>query len=133
MTVEHILSRNINLEDYKITNKDLGFESDKDRESYLHKIGNLTLLFNTDNSAVGNGIYKEKLDVYKQSKFIITSTIVKPLSTPIKNGKDTAYCKMVNENEVQYGAKKLWTKDLIDKRGEDLANLMYNVLTKGIQ
>lgn len=131
ITVEHILSRNLKLEDYKITNEKLGFESDKERESYLHKIGNLTLLYNTDNSAIGNGIFQEKKEVYKQSTFIITSSIIKPLTTPIKNGKDTAFYQMVNENETQYASgKKLWTKEYIDERGNDIANFMYSILTK---
>lgn len=131
LTVEHILSRSLDLESAKITNQDLGFESDKQKEAYMHRIGNLTLLYNTDNSAVGNSIFAEKLEIYKKSQFIITSTIVEPLATPVKNGQDTAFCNLINQNEKKYEpVNGQWTRELIEKRSEDMATLVYRVLTK---
>lgn len=131
LTVEHILSRSLDLDSAKITNQDLGFESDKQKEDYMHRIGNLTLLYNTDNSAVGNSIFAEKLEIYKKSQFIITSTIVEPLATPVKNGQDTAFCNLINQNERNYEpVKGQWTRELIEKRSGDIATLVYRILTK---
>lgn len=131
LTVEHILSRSLDLESAKITNQDLGFESDKQREDYLHRIGNLTLLYNTDNSAIGNSIFSEKMEIYKKSQFIITSTIVEPLTTPVKNGQDTVFCNMVNRNERNYeSVNGQWTRELIEKRSEDIVALLCRILTK---
>lgn len=131
LTVEHILSRSLDLESAKITNQDLGFESDKQREDYLHRIGNLTLLYNTDNSAIGNSIFAEKMEIYKKAQFIITSTIVEPLSTPVKNGQDTVFCNLINRNERNYkSVNGQWTRELIEKRSEDIVALVCRILTK---
>lgn len=131
LTVEHILSRSIDLDSVNITNQDLGFESNKQREDYIHRIGNLTLLYNTDNSSIGNSIFAEKMEIYKKSQFIITSTIVEPLTTPVKNGQDTAFCNLINQNEKNYEPiNGQWTRDLIEKRSEDIVTLVYKILTK---
>jgi len=134
ITVEHILSRSLDVDALGITNDELGFESDKERESYIHRIGNLTLLFNTDNSSLGNGTYEEKEEMYKQSKFIITSTIVEKLTTPVKNGKDTAFFKKINSYEKNYSSENgQWTKAMIDARSSDLAILVYKILTNDFE
>ena len=72
ITVEHILSQNLDFEKEGIKLADLGFETQKQLEDYLHRIGNLTLLYNTDNSAIGNWDFADKTDVYKKSDFKIT-------------------------------------------------------------
>lgn len=131
LTSEHILSKLLDLDSAKITNQDLGFESDKQKAEYMHRIGNLTLLYNTDNSAVGNSIFADKLEIYKKSQFIITSTIVEPLVTPVKNGQDTAFYNLINQNEKNYkSVNGQWTKELIEERSRDIATLVYRVLTK---
>lgn len=131
LTSEHILSKLLDLDSAKITNQDLGFESDKQKAEYMHRIGNLTLLYNTDNSAVGNSIFADKLEIYKKSQFIITSTIVEPLVTLVKNGQDTAFCNLINQNEKNYkSVNGQWTKELIEERSRDIATLVYRVLTK---
>lgn len=131
LTVEHILSRSLDLDRVKITNQDLGFESDKQKEDYMHRIGNLTLLYNTDNSALGNSTFAEKSEIYKMSQFIITSTIIEPLVTPVKNGQDTAFCNLINKYEKNYeSVNGQWTMKLIEKRSRDIATLVYSILTK---
>ena len=134
LTSEHILSRLLDLDSAKITNQDLGFESDKQKAEYMHRIGNLTLLYNTDNSAVGNSIFADKLEIYKKSQFIITSTIVEPLVTLVKNGQDTALYNLINQNEKNYKAVNgQWTKELIEERSRDIATLVYRILTKKVK
>ncbi len=125
ITVEHILSRNIS----EVSNEELGFEDDKERRDYIHRLGNLTLLYNTDNSAIGNTSFEEKIPTYKLSDFIMTSTLVEPFMTTVKNGKDTVLCKTINRFEKQYVAdNNHWTKSLIDKRSVDLSKLLVCVV-----
>ena len=129
LTVEHIQSQNMDPADYTIS--DLGFSDETERLSYLHKMGNLTLLYNGDNSSIWNDKFVNKLNCYKGSDFMLTSTIVTPETTTQKHGKDTDQCNRINKYEKQYeaSAKGHWTKKLIENRGMDMAELMYRILT----
>lgn len=131
ITVEHILSRNIDMSNRKYS--DLGFNNEEDKKDNIHRLGNLTLLYNTDNASVGNGTYNDKKESYKNSDFIMTKTLVTPLKTSVKKGKDTALYASINQYEKQYAGKKgMWTKSLIEKRSEDLADLMERIVLNNI-
>ncbi len=131
ITVEHILSRNIDMSHLKYS--DLGFNNEEDKKDNIHRLGNLTLLYNTDNASVGNGTYNDKKESYENSDFIMTKTLVTPLRTSVKKGKDTALYASINKYEKQYTGKKgLWTKSFIEKRSEDLAALMERIVLKNI-
>lgn len=127
VTVEHILSRNLDMKD--VTNFDLGFDSDEGRKDNIHRLGNLTLLYNTENSSLGNSPFSDKVITYKNSDFILTSTLIEPVETGVKNGQDTRVCEYINKFEKQYEVKDgQWTKQLIDQRSEDLADLMMAIV-----
>lgn len=131
ITVEHIQSRNLDMT--KVDLKQLGYSDEKERQEYKHRLGNLTLLFNTDNSAVGSGTYKEKEDAYRSNYFVLTSTLIEPKITTVKNGQDSKLCGRINKYEKQYSPENdNWTKELIEKRGKDLAKLIYDVLTNNV-
>lgn len=133
VSVEHILPQHFDFEKKHIKLSDLGFESESELKNYINRIGNLTLIAGDANSSMGNAVFEEKKVYYKMSNFVLTSTIVEPKTTEIKTGPDAKLCKMINQNEKQYGVKeKYWTKDLIDKRSHDIASLMYNILMKKI-
>ncbi|WP_022763317.1 DUF262 domain-containing protein [Butyrivibrio sp. AD3002] len=123
ITVEHILSRNLDLSNISLN--DLGFSDDTERRDSIHKLGNLTLLYNTDNASVGNGSFKEKCPAYRISDFVMTSTIIEPVETGVKNGLDTRLFAYINKFEKQYISQNgQWTKELIETRSNDLAKLL---------
>ncbi len=129
ITVEHILSRNLDMTD--LSYSDLEFSDENEKKEYIHRFGNLTLLYNTDNSSVGNGEFKDKKPAYRSSDFVMTSTLVGPVETVVKNGLDTKLFAYINMFEKQYSTPNgQWTKSLIEKRSEDLADLMERIVLK---
>lgn len=129
ITVEHILSRNLDMTDIDYTV--LGFSDENEKKENIHRFGNLTLLYNTDNSSVGNKVYSEKEAAYKVSDFIMTSTLIEPVKTTVKNGTDTRLFAYINAFEKQYGGTNgYWTKAIIEKRSSDLAELMEHIILK---
>lgn len=127
ITVEHILSRNLDMAG--ISFDDLEFLDETERKEYIHRFGNLTLLYNTDNASVGNGKYVDKYAAYKTFDFIVTSTLIEPVHTAVKNGMDTRLFGYINKFEKQYkGNNGLWTKSLIDRRSNDMADLMEKIV-----
>lgn len=127
ITVEHILSRslNINLEEY-------GFISHDELQDYKNRIGNLTLLYNVENSSLGNSSFGEKINAYEKTDFIITRTIVKNVETSVKGGKTAKNVELLNEYQPNYVTrdKKIWTKEDIDRRGENIAKLVSFLVSK---
>lgn len=131
VSVEHILPQHFDFAKKHITLSNLGFESEAELKNYINRIGNLTLIAGNANSSMGNAVFEEKKTYYKTSNFILTSTIIEPKITEIKTGPEANLYAIINQNEHQYGVKEhYWTKDLIDKRSHDIANLMHNILTK---
>lgn len=131
ITVEHILSKQISLDDYNISYNDIGFQNKGDFDNNKHRIGNLTLLYRDQNSSLKNKSFIEKKDMYANSNFRITSTIIKPLHTEIKNGAETKLFEKINSNEKQYASNNThWNVNLIDERGRNIANLLYSILTQ---
>lgn len=129
ITVEHILSRNLDMSN--ISYVDLELVDEAEKRDYIHRLGNLTLLYNTDNASVGNGSYNDKMVAYKISDFIMTSTLIEPVVTGVKNGLDTRLFAYINKFEKQYSSDNgQWKKTLIEQRGADLAELMERIVLK---
>ncbi len=126
--MEHILSRNIDLSDYN----DAGFENQQDFKEHINRIGNFTLLYNTDNSSIGNKMFKDKIEMYKSSDFKITNVIAEPLTTEVKSGMDTKLFNLINDLEKTYTPNENghFSKLLIEQRSEEVANALYKILTK---
>ena len=133
LTAEHIQSQHLNSADYTL--KDLGYTSEEKRKAYLHRIGNLTILYNGDNASVGNDKFVNKKACYAGCDFILTSTIVQKETTTQKHGKDTKQCNIINKYEKQYIESKEghWTKDHIIQRSKDMSDLLFRILTKQIE
>ncbi len=131
-SLEHILPQTLDSGTKRITYKELGFESEEERKGYLHRIGNLTLMDLTENISMQNVSFEKKKEYYKESEFIITSTIVKQYKKNVKSGPTAQLADRIRKYEKQYGkaSQKYWTKDLIEQRGKDLTGLIYDVLTK---
>lgn len=127
ITIEHILSRKIDLDD----SNDAGFSNLSEKKDYENRIGNLTLLYNTDNSSIGNKKFEGKMQIYKDSDFKMTHCIVEPLSTSIKSGIDTKLYSKINKIEKSYkpNLKGHFDKELIEQRSKDFAEALYKILT----
>ncbi len=132
-SVEHILSQKLDFEEEGISYKDLKFKSDDERKSYLHRIGNLTLIDISENSSMQNSSFKNKKSYYEASEYIMTSTIVKAKPKNVQSGHQAELCDKINKYEKQYKPKgNHWTKEMIDKRGQDLTDLICKMLTKQV-
>lgn len=127
ITVEHILSRSL-----KIDHEEYGFQNDEEHRDYLNRIGNLTLLYNAENSGLGNSTFGEKIDAYGKTDFIITRTIVKQVETSVKGGKTAKNVNLINEYQPNYVTKNksIWSKRDIDRRGENIAKLVSYLVGK---
>lgn len=55
-------------------------------------------------NSVGNGSYNDKMVAYKNSDFIMTSTLIEPVVTGVKNGLDTRLFAYINKFEKQYSS-----------------------------
>ncbi len=132
-SVEHILSQKLDYKEEGISYKDLKFKSDDERKSYLHRIGNLTLIDISENSSMQNGSFKNKKKYYEESDYIMTSTIIKAKPKRVKSGHHAELCDKINEYEKQYNPKgNHWTKEMIDKRSQDLTDLICKMLMKQV-
>ncbi|WAA13360.1 DUF262 domain-containing protein [Fervidibacillus halotolerans] len=127
ISVEHILSRSL-----KINLKEYGFKSDEEHQDYLNRIGNLTLLYNVENSGLGNSTFGEKINAYKKTDFMITKTIVEKVKTSIKSGKTAENVALINKYQPNYVTKdkKIWSKKDIDRRGQNIAKLVSYLVSK---
>lgn len=131
ITVEHIMAQNIDMTG--LTYSDFGYISAQEQQDYLHRLGNLTLLYNLENSSIGNQLYKDKLPTYKVSDFVMTRNLVEPAVTEVKSGIQADTVKNINKYEKQYSSSNgHWTKGNIEQRSTDLADLIYRLLTKTI-
>ncbi|HEX8198315.1 MAG TPA: DUF262 domain-containing HNH endonuclease family protein [Pyrinomonadaceae bacterium] len=74
-TIEHILPEN------PTTDWEQYFALEE-QENYIFRLGNLTLLESGKNNDCGTKLYLEKLPIYKQSQFRMTSSIDYPEWTP---------------------------------------------------
>lgn len=127
ITVEHIYSKSLVNSKFS----EAGFVDSSEAKDYVNRIGNLTLLYNTDNSSLGNATFSEKIPTYKDCDFRMTSVIVEPLSTTVKAGQDTVLYANINKLENTYSPADngYWTKELIEKRSESFADAVYCILT----
>ena len=72
----------------------------------MNLIGNLTVLYNTQNSSIGNQLFANKIGTYKLCEFTITQTITKPKETTAKGGMQLTKIKkkiviFININLIQ--------------------------------
>ena len=89
--------------------------TDEEFESYINRLGNLTLLENTLNKSIHNESYVQKIGAYKQSKFYLTSAL--PELT--NQGSNTA----INRTNTLLSSWPTWNKESIEVRQEMLYRL----------
>lgn len=71
-TIEHILPKNANLNDWKV--------SDSEHNAFVNRLGNLALLEASKNNKLGDKPYADKKAVFEQSCFVTTQTIAEKYS-----------------------------------------------------
>lgn len=124
ISLEHILATKTYINDYL----DYGFNDKDEMTKYLNRLGNLTILYGDENASVGNKIFKDKKAVYSETEFIITNRIVEKCTTSIKNGEKTRVCESQNEYMPPFKNETIWSKDEIEKRGENLSRLLIDIV-----
>ncbi len=124
ITLEHILATKTKIDDLK----KYEFKDRDEFNRYINRIGNLTLLYSDENASAGINEIKEKKEIYKNSSFIITRTMVKKEETGIKNGVETKKVKKINETQPVYITSDYWTKSKIEERGINLADLVLKII-----
>ncbi len=95
------------------------FDKPNEYAAYVDRLGNLTLLEKTINSAVSNGSYAEKVPGYKQSTFLLT----KSLAEKPQVGVNTQLNRAV-QDLIQFDK---WDSASIQTRQEMLAKLARKV------
>jgi len=95
------------------------FDKPDEYATYVAKLGNLTLLEKTINASVSNGPYQEKEQGYRQSKFLLTKSLVEKPQV----GKSTSLNRAV-QDLPQF---KEWVSESIEKRQAMLGQLARRV------
>lgn len=131
ITVEHILSKEVIFDNDPT---DAGFNSTEEIKNHKNLIGNLTLLFNNENSSVGNKKFKDKIKLYSDQDFIITQRIAKDLLSTTKGGKNAKLVNLINEKESKYNPNEMghFDKDTIKDRSSKIADLIYDLVNQNI-
>ncbi len=111
--IEHILPQNPS------AGVLLDFDRVDDIESYIHRLGNLTLVEKSINCSIGNGLFAEKRHAYVQSNFLLT----KSLGQRVQVGMNTAVNRAVQGLEHF----ESWTSQSIERRQAMLVRLARKV------
>ncbi|MGG0847905.1 DUF262 domain-containing protein [Peribacillus simplex] len=132
ITVEHILSKEVIFEK---DISDAGFIAVEDFKNHKNLIGNLTLLFNNENSSVGNKKFEDKIKLYSDQDFIMTQRVAKDLISTTKGGKNAKLVSLVNEKESKYVPNKKghFDRDSIKDRSSKIADLIYDLVNQNIK
>ena len=88
-------------------------------KDYTHRFGNLTLVEKTINCSVGNGLFQEKQEAYKQSKFLVTKTLGENVSVGVNTAVDRAVRNLLSFEK--------WTSCSIERRQGMLIRLAHEV------
>lgn len=130
LTLEHILPRKF---DSQLL-EEAGFFNESEFKDYVNRIGNLAIIYNTDNSHLSNKKFNEKVKVYKTTDFLTTNSLAGELKTEIKAGKDSKLYGEINgmlvDNKVERDNLEFWNKDLIDNRSIKVGLYLEKILNK---
>lgn len=95
------------------------FDKPDEYDTYLHKLGNLTLLTKSENSIVSNMPYEKKKTKYEKCGALLTQSLVKDIGIG-KNTKMNKVAKDLKQFEV-------WDSQAIENRQEMLYQLALKV------
>jgi hypothetical protein len=121
--LEHYITKKVEVEHILPSNPRpdvrAGFDKVSEYETYVGRLGNLTLLEKTINGSVSNGSYSDKAPGYKQSSFLLT----KSLAEKPQVGVDTQLNRAVAEL-IQFDK---WDSSTIEQRQQMLVTLARKV------
>lgn len=127
-SIEHIVSQKINISSYR----ELNFEDEEEFLQYKNKIGNLTLIYSSDNSSLGNKAFVNKIPHYKNDvTFYLTKKLATDLKTEVKNGQDTKLINKINSYVTTPNLKEHethFTKDLIENRSNEITKIVIDLI-----
>ncbi|RLJ91206.1 uncharacterized protein with ParB-like and HNH nuclease domain [Planococcus citreus] len=132
LTLEHILPRTLRDEEVRMA----GFQNTGEFKEFINRIGNLAIVYNTDNSHLSNKNFSQKKTVFADTDFLTTKSLAGDLTTHIKDGKDSKLVNQINENIAVYTSEDssiYWTKELIDERSAKIASYLEKILTKEVK
>ena len=89
--------------------------AEEEFETYINRLGNLTLLENSINKSIHNDAYDKKVIAYRQSRFYLTSS----LPELVNQGNDTA----INRTNGLLSSWDVWNKNSIEARQKMLYQL----------
>jgi hypothetical protein len=111
--VEHILPRSPR------PDVRAGFDKPSEYETYVGRLGNLTLLEKTINSSVSNGSYSEKAPGYKQSSFLLTKSLAEKPHVGVNTQLNRAVAELIQFDK--------WDSPTIEQRQQMLVTLARKV------
>lgn len=113
--IEHILPKSVSSEAKR------EFDKSNEYNSYVQKLGNLTLLEKTINSSISDNIYELKKTGYRESQLFITRSLVDKPNV----GGNTQLNRAVQSLGIQEFDR--WNSESIDKRQKMLEQLAKRV------
>ena len=121
--LDHYITKKVEIEHILPTNPrpDVRAAFDKPDEyaTYVGRLGNLTLLEKTINSAVSNGSFAEKLPGYRQSTFLLTKSLAEKPQVGVNTQLNRAVQQLIQFDK--------WDSAAIERRQEMLATLARKV------
>ncbi|TFU61163.1 DUF262 domain-containing protein [Jeotgalicoccus nanhaiensis] len=130
-SIEHIMSKKLTVYDYSA----MGFKDKEEFDQYLNRIGNLSLIYTTDNSSLSNKPFDEKISHYKEIDFLLTKKLGMTLTTSVIDGKDTKLINQINKSISTPNLKSkqhYFTKSMIDKRSDEVSQFLADILIQKI-
>ncbi|PFS62762.1 hypothetical protein COK41_14875 [Bacillus cereus] len=129
ISVEHILSKEVSFENDV---SDAGFSTSEEFKNHKNLIGNLTLLFNDDNSSLGKKKFEDKIELYSKQDFILTKRVVQDLDSTTKGGRSAKLACIINKKESKYAPNSNghFDKDSIRDRSCKIADLIADLINQ---
>lgn len=95
------------------------FDKQEEYDTYVRRLGNLTLLEKTINGSVSNGSYNEKAPGYRQSAFLLTKSLAEKPQVGVNTQLNRAVAELIQFDK--------WDSTTIEQRQQMLATLARKV------
>lgn len=127
-TLEHIIPVT---ENKKVTIESYGFTTKEERDAYVNRLGNFTLLTTSDNSSLKNLDFDKKLSEFAKSKYGITKVIAKPVESVATSGENNKIVETINYYFKPYN-RDLTVKEYITNRGEKMIEALCDYVSDNL-
>ena len=87
------------------------------------------LCIGANTKANAANVLDDYIEVYENTEFVLTSTLVKPKESGIIDGNETRLFEIINRYEKAYSVEdEYWDKTLIETRSKDMADFIVCIL-----